>query len=178
MHALTLITARSTTAASRLLQHLPLVTHRTPYRKTEMSEFYSLAQRIMDMDNTAFMNPQMRPFLWKIKTSFRWYALICLLVALARPPFFAQEEREGCWKRIDEFFTNQTETLEARDTLQRTVGRMTLKAWLASSPTALGLEPQYITMLCSLHVDGVSIAQPWLVNENINKAKAERVYFV
>ncbi|MCJ1401591.1 hypothetical protein MMC11_004807 [Xylographa trunciseda] len=158
VHALTLMTARTAIAAARLRQRMPLVAHQAPGREAEGREFYGLARRIMDAESHTFTNPVIKSFGWYFRASFRWDALICLLVALARPNFFAPEECEGGWKRISEFFTHHAEVLEARNNLQRTVGRMTLMAWLANPPPYYGLEPEYITTLRALHADSVAFA--------------------
>ncbi|KAH8657885.1 hypothetical protein BX600DRAFT_482480 [Xylariales sp. PMI_506] len=144
VHALTLMTARTAIAASRLRQRMPLVTHQTTGRETERGEFYGLARRIMDADSHTFTSPVLKPFEWYIRASFRWDALICLLVVLARPNFFTPEECEGSWMRVGEFFSHHADVLEARNTLQRTIGRMTLMAWLANPPPNHDLEPEYI----------------------------------
>ena len=156
VHAVTLMTARAAIAAARLRQRMPLVVHQTPGREIERREFYGLARRIMDAENLTFANPVIKPFGWYLRASFRWDALICLLAALARPNFLTSEEYEGGWKRISEFFNHRAEVLEARNTLQRTVGRMTLMAWLANPPPYHGPEPEYITTLRTLHANSVA----------------------
>lgn len=173
VHALTLITARATIAAARLRQRMPLVAHQTLGRETERREFYGLARRIMDADSHSFTNPVIKPFGWYLRASFRWDALICLLVALAQPNFFAPEECEGGWKRINEFFTHHAEVLEARSILQRTVGRMTLTAWLANPPPCQGLEPEYITTLRELHADSVAVAPSRHADGDAGKAELD-----
>ncbi|GAB7352927.1 hypothetical protein MBLNU459_g3509t1 [Dothideomycetes sp. NU459] len=157
VHALTLMTARAAIASARLRQRMPLVAHQSAGRESERREFYGLARRVMDAENHSFTNPILKGFVWYIRASFRWDALICLLVALARPTFFDPEECEGGWERISEFFTHHAEVLEARDSLQRTVGRMTLMAWLANPPPYGGLEPEYITTLRTQHADSLPI---------------------
>ena len=173
VHALTLVAARAAIAAARLRQRMLLVAHQTPGRETEGREFYVLARRIMDAESHTFTNPVIKPFGWYLRASFRWDALICLLVALARPNFFAPEECEGGWERINDFFIHHAEVLEARNILQRTVGRMTLMAWLANPPPYHGLEPEYITTLRTLHGDSVAIAPSRHADGDAGKAELD-----
>ncbi|KAH8658380.1 hypothetical protein BX600DRAFT_416183 [Xylariales sp. PMI_506] len=161
VHTLTLMTARSAIAAARLRQRMPLLAHKSLGREVERREFYSLTRRIMDTENHSFTNPVIQPFIWYVRASFRWDALICLLAALARPHFLTPDECEGGWKRVSDFFTHHAEIFEARNILQRTVGRMTLMAWLANPPPYQGLEPDYIATLRTLHADTVPVAPSW-----------------
>ena len=158
VHTLTLMTARTALAAARLRQRMPLVAQQMLGNETERREIYALARRILDAEIHSFTNPIIKPFEWYFRASFRWDALIWLLAALARPNFFTLEESDGTWERVGEFFTHHSEILESRSTLNRTVGRMTLKAWLANPPPNTGLQPDYITTLRALHADEVAVA--------------------
>jgi hypothetical protein len=171
VHAVTLMTARTAIAAARLRQRMPLVVHQTPSPEFERREFYGLARRIMDADSHSFTNPVFNPFAWYLRASFRWDVLIYLLVALARPHFFAPQECEGCWKRIGEFFTHHTEVFDARNIFQRTVRRLTLMAWVANPPSNHGREPEYITELRAMHNDNVAVAPSQYADGDANKAE-------
>lgn len=173
VHALTLMTARAAIAAARLRQRMPLVVHQIPDRETERREFYGLARRIIDADSHTFTNPVLKPFAWYLRASFRWDALIYLLVALARPNFFARGEFEGAWNRINEFFAHHSEVLEARNVLQRIVGRMALVAWLANPPFHHVPEPEYITTLRALHPDSIAVGPSQHADDDAGKAEPD-----
>ena len=150
VHLLTFLKARAAIATARLRR---LVVRQTPDRETEL---YDLTRQIIEAENHTFTNPLFKPFELYFRESFRWDAIFCLLAVLARPSLFTSEQCKGSWQRICDFYTHHPEILEARDTLQKTIGRMTLMAWLANAPPCHGLEPEYITTLRTLHADSVA----------------------
>ncbi|KAJ5738177.1 fungal-specific transcription factor domain-containing protein [Penicillium malachiteum] len=113
------------------------------------------AQTILDTDIVLCSNPNMKNFQWQIKAFFLWDALLCMLTSLAKVGFLSSAELDTTWKKMGEIYSNHPEILEARKggALHIAVGKLTLKAWAANSPSDYDCpaEPAFITTLRSLY---------------------------
>ncbi|KAJ5714342.1 uncharacterized protein N7483_011523 [Penicillium malachiteum] len=152
LHFLTLGIARSAANAVRLRNRMK---KRANIDDRERRELFHLAQTILDTDIVLCSNPNMKNFQWQIKAFFLWDALLCMLTSLAKVGFLSSAELDTTWRKMGEIYSNHPEILEARKggALHIAVGKLTLKAWAANSPSDYDCpaEPAFITTLRSLY---------------------------
>jgi hypothetical protein len=152
LHVLVLGSVRCAINAIRLRNRISPVTNHI-IGDPERRQLCILAQKIIDADCTLYDNPRLEKFRWKIKASFLWDALMCILTSLAKVGFFAPTELRSTWSKITDVYSNHAEFLDARTVFHTTVGKITLKAWEANPPSDTTTEPHFVTALRSLRED-------------------------
>jgi hypothetical protein len=60
----------------------------------------SLAQKVLDMINAAYTNPELVGFRWQIKGFFIWDSLFWILNSVATVVFYRQTELDTSWKKM------------------------------------------------------------------------------
>jgi hypothetical protein len=151
LHTLLLIMARSYINASRLRTRLPKLRTNTA-SDDERREVCNIAKRIIDTDSAAYANPNLKRFIWHIKTFFQWDAFICMLTSMTKPGLLTITELETIWEGIEQVFKNHGEILQQNRVLNTAVSRLTLEAWEANPPYFTGgEEPSFLRAVRTLH---------------------------
>ncbi|KAK2878172.1 Transcription factor vrtR1 [Arthroderma sp. PD_2] len=146
LHFLTLGIVRSATNAVRLRNRMPPLIKQT-ISDCQRRDLCTLAQKILDTDCAIYGNPSMKKFQWQTKAFFLWDALLCILFSLAKPGFFSPSELKTTWSKIAEVYSNHEELVKGKRALHFTIGKVTLKAWLANPPGDFRTEPAFIAAL-------------------------------
>ncbi|KAI9042712.1 putative C6 transcription factor [Aspergillus affinis] len=150
LHFLTTGIVRSATNAVRLRARMPLLMTQTitdPQRR----DICALAARILDTTSAIYRNPSMQKFRWQMQAFFLWDALLCILRSLTDVGFYSTSELNTTWNKVADVYSNHKELVKSRRTLHVTIGKVTLKAWLANPPSQLSQEPAFITALRAQH---------------------------
>ncbi|KAF3481323.1 activator of stress protein 1 [Arthroderma uncinatum] len=158
LHILTLGIVRSAINAVRLRNRMPPLIKQT-ISDCQRRDLCTLAQKILDTDSAIYGNPNMKKFQWQMKAFFLWDALLCILFSLAKPGFFSTSELKTTWSKIEEVYSNHEELVKGKRALHFTIGKVTLKAWLANPPGDSMPEPDFITTLRTQLAPKVSRAQ-------------------
>lgn len=109
----------------------------------------------------------MKKFQWQMQAFFIWDALLCILLSLAEVGFYSTSELSTIWNKVAEVYSNHTELVKQKRTLHITIGKATLKAWLANPPNDSSPEPGFVTALRAQHELKVNRKQ-----ESINEMEA------
>ncbi|EAW10033.1 putative C6 transcription factor [Aspergillus clavatus NRRL 1] len=166
LHFLTIGIVRSATNAVRLRARMPPLIKRT-ITDTQGRDLCGLAERILDTNSTIYGNPSMKKFQWQMQAFFIWDALLCILLSLAEAGFYSTSELSTIWNKVAEVYSNHTELVKQKRTLHITIGKATLKAWLANPPKDSSPEPGFVTALRAQHELKVNGKQ-----ESINEMEA------
>ncbi|KAL2834863.1 fungal-specific transcription factor domain-containing protein [Aspergillus cavernicola] len=172
LHVFTSGIVRSATNAVRLRARMPLLTKQS-ITVTSRRDLCTLAEKILDTNNTLYSNPSINKFRWQMAAFFLWDALLCILRSLAEVGFYSPLELTTTWTKVAQVYSNHEELFKPRRTLHATIGRLTLKAWLANPPCDLSLEePAFITALRAHREPKVNRQQQESINqtEGIDKA--------
>lgn len=155
LHFFTTGIARSATNAVRLRARMPLLMTQT-ITDAQRRDICTLAARILDTTSAIYGNPSMRRYRWQIQAFFLWDALLCVLRSIADVGFYSASELNTSWCKVADVYSNHEELVRGRRTLHVTIGKLTLKAWLANPPSKSAPEPAFITALCAQHEPKVS----------------------
>ncbi|KAL4905967.1 hypothetical protein BDW74DRAFT_14782 [Aspergillus multicolor] len=146
LHMLTTGIVRSATNAVRLRARMPLLKQSTT-TDTQRRDICSLAEKIIDTNNTIYGNPAIRGFLWQTQAFFLWDSLLCLLRSLSLVGFYSQSKVDDIWDKVAKVYSNHEDFFTNRKTLHITVGKETIKAWDANPQSILFPEPSFISKL-------------------------------
>ncbi|RDW76475.1 putative C6 transcription factor [Aspergillus mulundensis] len=146
LHLLTTGVVRSATNAVRLRARMPLLMKQS-MTDEQRRDICSLAEKIIDTNNTIYENPAIRKFRWHTQAFFLWDALLCILRTLALVGFHSPSELDATWDKVAKVYSNHEELFMSRKTLHITVGKETLKAWDANPPCNSSPEPYFVTNL-------------------------------
>ncbi|KAJ5615670.1 hypothetical protein N7537_000784 [Penicillium hordei] len=155
LHFFTMGIARSATNAVRLRARMPLLMTQT-ITDAQRRDICTLAARILDTTSAIYGNPSMRKYRWHIQAFFLWDALLCVLRSIADVGFYSASELDTSWGKVADVYFNHEELVKGRRTIHVTIGKLTLKAWLANPPSQSAPEPTFITALCTQHEPKVS----------------------
>lgn len=150
LHFFTMGIVRSATNAVRLRARMPLLLKQT-ITDAQRRDLCTLAEKILDTHSAIYGNPNMKKFRWQMQAFFLWDALLCILLSLAEVGFYSTSELNTTWNKVAEVYSNHEELVKRRRTLHVTIGKLTLKAWLASPPSNSSPEPAFITALRAQH---------------------------
>lgn len=142
--------ARSATNAVRLRARMPLLMTQT-ITDTQRRNICALAARILDTTSAIYSNPSMRKYRWQMQAFFLWDALLCILNSIADIGFYSSSELNSSWNKVADVYSNHEELVKGKRTLYVTIGKLTLKAWLANPPSLSSPEPAFITALYAQH---------------------------
>lgn len=158
LHFFTTIWARSAITAMRLRIRLPKGKNQA-LTKAERQELFHLSQKIIDTDISAYTHTSLRKHYQWYMTSFflwgSWDSLIFLLISLWRSDLVSPSETETIWKKVEQVYNNHNEFLESNRALHIAVGRLTLKAWDATSGSRNAIEPAFIAALRNLRKENL-----------------------
>ncbi|KAJ6443395.1 DNA mismatch repair protein Msh2 [Purpureocillium lavendulum] len=146
LHFLTTGVVRSATNAVRLRTRMPPLIKQT-ISDTQRKDLCSLAQNILDTNSAIYNNPNMKGFRWQMRAFFLWDALLCILLSLARIGFYSPAELNTTWGKVAEVYRSHEGLAKGRKSLHVSIGRITLKAWIANPPTNMSTEPAFIAAL-------------------------------
>lgn len=146
LHFLTTGIVRSATNAVRLRTRMPPLMKQT-ISDAQRRDLCTLAQRILDTNSAIYGNPSMKKFRWHMQAFFLWDALLCILLSLAKVGFYSTSELDTTWNKVAEVYSNHEELITGKRALHVTIGKVTLKAWLANPPSNSSPEPAFITAL-------------------------------
>jgi hypothetical protein len=112
-------------------------------------ELCNLAENVLDTNSAIWNNPSTKGFRWAMQAFFLWDALLCILLSLAKVDFYSPRELNTAWRKVEEVFNNYQGLAKSKKSLHLSIGRITLKAWIANPPTGLGSaeQPAFITTL-------------------------------
>ncbi|KAF7176403.1 hypothetical protein CNMCM7691_002532 [Aspergillus felis] len=150
LHFFTTGIVRSATNAVRLRARMPLLLKQT-ITDAERRELCTLAEKILDTNSAIYGNPSMRKFRWQMQAFFLWDSLLCILLSIAEAGFCSMSELDTTWNKVAEVYSNHEELVKRKRTLHITIGKLTLKAWLANPPSKSSPEPAFITALREQH---------------------------
>lgn len=158
LHFLTTGITRSAIDAVRLRARMPLLITQT-ITDAQRRDICALAARILDTTSAIYGNPSMQKYRWQIKAFYLWDALLCILRSVADVGFYSTSELDTSWNKVADVYSNHEELVKGRRNLYVTIGKLTLKAWLANPPSQSSPEPVFITALCAQHEAKVSRQQ-------------------
>ncbi|KAK4863466.1 hypothetical protein LT330_002244 [Penicillium expansum] len=158
LHFLTTGITRSAIDAVRLRARMPLLITQT-ITDAQRRDICALAARILDTTSAIYGNPSMQKYRWQIKAFYLWDALLCILRSVADVGFYSTSELDTSWNKVADVYSNHEELVKGRRNLYVTIGKLTLKAWLANPPSQSSPEPVFITALCAQHEPKVSRQQ-------------------
>jgi hypothetical protein len=158
LHFFTTGITRSAINAVRLRARMPLLMAQTT-TDAQRRDICALAARILDTTSAIYGNPNMQKYRWQMQGFFLWDALLCILRSIADIRFYSTLELDTSWNRVADVYSNYEELAKGRRTLHVTIGRITLKAWLANPPSQSFPEPTFITALRAQHDPKVSRQQ-------------------
>lgn len=130
LHVFTMGIVRSATNAVRLRAQMPLLLKQT-ITDAQTRCLCALAEKILDTNSAIYRNPSMNRFRWQMQAFF--------LVA--------------------EVYANHEDLIKRKKALHVTIGRLTLKAWIANPPSNSSPEPAFITTLRAQHEPKVNRQQ-------------------
>ncbi|KAJ9490880.1 hypothetical protein VN97_g2346 [Penicillium thymicola] len=155
LHFFTTGIVRSATNAVRLRARMPLLMTQT-ITDAQRRDICALAARILDTTSAIYGNPSMRKYRWQTQAFFLWDALLCILRSIADVGFYSASEINTSWGKVADVYSNHEELVKGRRTLHTTIGKLTLKAWLANPSSQSAPEPTFITALRAQHEPKVS----------------------
>lgn len=130
-----ILVTRAATNGMRLMAH-----HPRRYAKdedvpdSERRLLWSIATKLMDIDNLLHSSKQMIHFRWHTDSYFQWQALIYALTELRKRPLHDQADRG--WQLVNEIFENHpTFVTEIKRPIHFAVGSLCAKAWKAREDT-------------------------------------------
>ncbi|KAJ5959889.1 uncharacterized protein N7479_007039 [Penicillium vulpinum] len=146
LHFFTTGVVRSATNAVRLRARIPLLMTQTT-TDVQRRDICALAAKILDTTSAIYSNPDMQKYRWQIQAFFLWDALLCILRSLTDVGVYSASEVNTSWNRVADVYSNHEELVKGRRTLHVTIGKITLKAWLANPPSQSSPEPPFILAL-------------------------------
>ncbi|EAW19513.1 putative C6 transcription factor [Aspergillus fischeri NRRL 181] len=158
LHVFTMGIVRSATNAVRLRARMPLLLTQT-IADAQRRELCTLAEKILDTNSAIYGNPSMKKFRWQMQAFFLWDALLCILLSLAEVGFYSTPELNATWNKVAEVYSNHEELVKRKKALHVTIGKLTLKAWIANPPSNSSTEPAFITTLRAQHEPNVNTQQ-------------------
>ncbi|PKX90754.1 putative C6 transcription factor [Aspergillus novofumigatus IBT 16806] len=158
LHVFTMGIVRSAANAVRLRARMPLLLKHT-ITDAQRRGLCTLAEKILDTNSAIYGNPSMKKFLWQMQAFFLWDALLCILLSLSEVGFYSTSELNTTWNKVAEVYANHEELVKRKRTLHVTIGRQTLKAWIANPPSNSSPEPAFITALRAQHEPKVNRQQ-------------------
>lgn len=167
VHFLTLGIIRSAINAVRLRSRMPPLMEQS-IEDPQRRDLCTLALTILDTNATIYRNPETRRFQWQTQAFYLWDAFLCILSSVIQVGLFSAKELNAYWSKIEEVYSNHEEILEGKSLFYITVGRVTLKAWLANPPADRSSEPGFITALRA-HSESRGSKRP----EGVDPARAE-----
>ncbi|GIK04037.1 transcription factor vrtR1 [Aspergillus viridinutans] len=150
LHLFTTGIVRSATNAVRLRARMPLLLKQT-ITDAQRRDLRTLAEKILDTNSAIYGNPSMKKFRWQMQAFFLWDALLCILLSLSEVGFYWTSELNTTWNKVAEVYSNHEELIKRKRTLHVTIGKLTLKAWLANPPSNSSPEPAFITAQRAQH---------------------------
>lgn len=144
LHFLTLGIARSVANTARLRSRMPPLMNQT-ISDVERRKLCAIAQQILDTNNAAYSNPNLRRFRWQFKAFFLWDALMCILTSLAKIGFFSPSDLDNAWKTIEMVYMNHPDIIQGKEPLLVAIVKATLQAWEANPLRESIPEPGFIT---------------------------------
>ncbi|EDP48329.1 hypothetical protein CNMCM8689_003409 [Aspergillus fumigatus] len=158
LHVFTMGIVRSATNAVRLRAQMPLLLKQT-ITDAQTRCLCALAEKILDTNSAIYRNPSMNRFRWQMQAFFLWDALLCILLSLTEVGFYSTSELNSTWNRVAEVYANHEDLIKRKKALHVTIGRLTLKAWIANPPSNSSPEPAFITTLRAQHEPKVNRQQ-------------------
>lgn len=155
LHFFTTGIVRPATNAVRLRARMPLLMTQT-ITDAQRRDICALAARILDTTSAIYGNPGMRKYRWQTQAFFLWDALLCILRSIADVGFYSASELHTSWGKVADVYSNHEELVKGRRTLHVTIGKLTLKDWLANPSSQSAPEPTFITALRAQHEPKVS----------------------
>ncbi|KAJ5153200.1 transcription factor vrtR1 [Penicillium canariense] len=146
LHFLATGVVRSATDAIRLRTRMPPLIKQT-INDTQRKELCALAQTILDRNSAIYSNLNLKKFRWQMRAFFLWDALLCILLSLVKVGFYSPSELNATWGKVGEVYSNYEELAKGKQSLRVSIGRATLKAWIANPPSNAPREPAFITAL-------------------------------
>ncbi|KAH1447149.1 Transcription factor vrtR1 [Aspergillus fumigatus] len=158
LHVFTMGIVRSATNAVRMRAQMPLLLKQT-ITDAQRRCLCALAEKILDTNSAIYRNPSMNRFRWQMQAFFLWDALLCILLSLTEVGFYSTSELNSTWNRVAEVYANHEDLIKRKKALHVTIGRLTLKAWIANPPSNSSPEPAFITTLRAQHEPKVNRQQ-------------------
>ncbi|KAH1310167.1 Transcription factor vrtR1, partial [Aspergillus fumigatus] len=158
LHVFTMGIVRSATNAVRMRAQMPLLLKQT-ITDAQTRCLCALAEKILDTNSAIYRNPSMNRFRWQMQAFFLWDALLCILLSLTEVGFYSTSELNSTWNRVAEVYANHEDLIKRKKALHVTIGRLTLKAWIANPPSNSSPEPAFITTLRAQHEPKVNRQQ-------------------
>ncbi|KAF7118657.1 hypothetical protein CNMCM5793_008195 [Aspergillus hiratsukae] len=177
LHFFTTGIVRSATNAVRLRARMPLLLKKT-MTDVQRRDLCTLAERILDTNSAMYSNPSMKKFRWQMRAFFLWDALLCILLSIAEVGFYSTSELNTTWNKVAEVYSNHEELVKRRRTLHVTIGKLTLKAWLANPPSNSSQEPAFITALRAQYEPKVNTQQENVDEMGVTSNFADGIFAV
>ncbi|KAL3456530.1 putative fungal-specific transcription factor [Aspergillus heterothallicus] len=146
LHFLTSGMVRSATNAIRLRARMPLLLKEST-TIAERKGLCTAAENILNSHSAIYNSSSLQKFRWHTQTFFIWDALLCILRCLVLPGVYSPSELGSTWQKVAYVYSIHDELVKGRRTLYATIGKLTVRAWLASPPTDCSSEPDFITTL-------------------------------
>jgi hypothetical protein len=174
LHVFTMGIVRSATNAVRLRARMPLLLTQT-ITATQRRELCTLAEKILDTNSAIHGNPSMKKFRWQMQAFFLWDALLCILLSLSEVGFYSTSQLNTTWNKVAEVYSNHEELVKRRRTLHVSIGKLTLKAWIANPPSKSS-EPAFITALRAQHEPKVNTQQGRVYEAGVTEQVTEGLF--